>query len=116
MSQQSRVGPSGPRVETTRKGVEYLLRPYEAGDADRIEPLLGPLCSGDFEPWFRHTYLENPYVDHVPMFVAEADVKSSARGPLPPTRSERVRRPSWPCCTGTPWSTLTTSGEGCSAT
>ena len=73
MSQRSLGGPDGPRVETTRKGVDYLLRPYEAGDAERIEPLLGPDGSEEFEAWFRGTYLENPYVDHVPMFVAEAD-------------------------------------------
>jgi predicted N-acetyltransferase YhbS len=60
-------------VETTRKGVDYVLRPYEAGDAERIEPLLGPSESGEFRTWFRQTYLDNPYVDHVPMFVAEAD-------------------------------------------
>ncbi|WP_254839549.1 GNAT family N-acetyltransferase [Natronomonas marina] len=61
-------------METTREGVTYLVRPYEAGDAAGVVDLLSTHQFGGIdEAWFRRTYVENPYVDHVPLFVVESD-------------------------------------------
>lgn len=62
-----------PRSET-RNGRTYTFRQYEPGDAedflDLFELVWGKRHSRE---WFRWRFEANPYVDHVPMFVAEAD-------------------------------------------
>ena len=58
----------------TREGRSYTFRRYERGDErdflDLFEVTWGERRS---EEWFRWRFEENPYLDHVPMFVAEAD-------------------------------------------
>lgn len=74
MATQSLRGPDGPRLATTREGVEYLIRPYERGDvADIVSLFTAHQTDKIDEEWFRQTYVENPYLDHVPLFVIEAE-------------------------------------------
>lgn len=74
MAIKSISGPDGSQVEITRDGVEYLIRPYEEGDAAGFLSLYRTVSNSDHnKDWFRRTYVENPYVDHVPIFVVESD-------------------------------------------
>ena len=74
MATKSRFGPDAPRIELTRSGVDYLIRPCEAGDGAGFLSLMQTITGSDRgESWFRRTYIENPYLDHVPLFVAETD-------------------------------------------
>ena len=61
-------------LRETRKGQSYTFRRYEPGDVgdflDLFELVWGERRS---EEWFRWRYEANPYLDHVPMFVVEAD-------------------------------------------
>ncbi|WP_336024177.1 GNAT family N-acetyltransferase [Halobellus salinisoli] len=51
----------------------YAIRMYEPGDRTAFLELFDDVFGGGSEAWFRWKYLENPYVSHVPMFVAEHD-------------------------------------------
>jgi len=74
MATKTVPGPDGSRVETTRKGSTYLIRPYESGDADGVVSLLATHQFSAIDgTWFQKTYVENPYLDHVPLFVVESD-------------------------------------------
>lgn len=57
----------------SRKGRSYTFRRYEPGDAagflDLFERIWGERRS---EEWVRWRFEANPYLDHVPMFVAES--------------------------------------------
>ena len=61
-------------IRETRKGRSYTFRRYESGDEagflDLFELVWGERRS---EEWFRWRFEANPYLDHVPMFVVEAD-------------------------------------------
>ena len=51
---------------------EYSVRPFRAGDVDEFLDLHGRVFDPDHgREWFAWKYEENPYVDHVPIFVAE---------------------------------------------
>ncbi|MFC7069020.1 GNAT family N-acetyltransferase [Halobaculum lipolyticum] len=58
----------------TREGRSYTFRRYERGDErgflDLFETTWGERRG---EEWFRWRFVDNPYLDHVPMFVAETD-------------------------------------------
>ncbi|WP_311170776.1 GNAT family N-acetyltransferase [Halobellus ordinarius] len=74
MATKSVSVPDGPEMETTREGVTYRIRPYERNDTPKIVALLSAhQYAGIDEEWFRQTYVANPYVDHVPLFVVETD-------------------------------------------
>ncbi|MFC6875366.1 GNAT family N-acetyltransferase [Halobellus marinus] len=74
MATKSVSGPDGSHMETTRKGVTYRIRPYERKDTAKVVDLLSThQYAGIDEEWFRQTYVANPYVDHVPLFVVESD-------------------------------------------
>jgi GNAT superfamily N-acetyltransferase len=68
-------GPDGSRLEIRREGVDYLVRPYEDGDATGFLSLLSSSLpdSNRDEEWFRRTYVDIPYLDHVPLFVVESE-------------------------------------------
>ncbi|WP_049986716.1 GNAT family N-acetyltransferase [Halobellus rufus] len=51
----------------------YAIRLYEPGDRAAFLELFEEVFGGGSDAWFRWKYLENPYVSHVPMFVAEHD-------------------------------------------
>lgn len=51
----------------------YTIRLYEPGDKAEFLELFDTVFGGGSEEWFRWKYLRNPYVAHVPMYVAEAD-------------------------------------------
>ncbi|XVH30370.1 GNAT family N-acetyltransferase [Haloferacaceae archaeon DSL9] len=52
----------------------YVIRPYERGDVDGILALDRVVWNRERDPaWFRWKYVANPYVDHVPLIVAECD-------------------------------------------
>ncbi|MWV65477.1 GNAT family N-acetyltransferase [Halorubrum sp. JWXQ-INN 858] len=52
---------------------EYTIRMYEPGDREEFLDLFETVFGGGSEEWFRWKYPGNPYVSHVPMFVAEHD-------------------------------------------
>lgn len=55
-------------------GRSYTIRRYESGDGDGLRSLREEIWEQRLsEEWFRWKYIDNPYVDHVPMFVAESD-------------------------------------------
>ncbi|MFC7096450.1 GNAT family N-acetyltransferase [Halobaculum marinum] len=58
----------------SRKGLDYTFRRFEPGDErgflDLFETTWGERRGED---WFRWRFEENPYLDHVPMFVADHD-------------------------------------------
>lgn len=51
----------------------YTIRLYEPGDKAAFLELFETVFGGGSGEWFRWKYLQNPYVAHVPMYVAEAD-------------------------------------------
>lgn len=60
-------------IETTRDGVEYVIRWYEPGDGPGFCELFEAVGWADRDVrWFERLYIDNPYVDHVPLVVAEA--------------------------------------------
>lgn len=72
MATKSISGPDGSQMETIREGVSYQIRPYEVDDTAGIVDLLSThQYAAIDEAWFRQTYVENPYVDHVPLFLVE---------------------------------------------
>ncbi|SFS03067.1 Ribosomal protein S18 acetylase RimI [Halomicrobium zhouii] len=53
---------------------EYTIRPYEASDFDGFLDLYAQVFDTDRDrEWFDWKYGDNPYVDHVPILVAERD-------------------------------------------
>ncbi|XVH33559.1 GNAT family N-acetyltransferase (plasmid) [Haloferacaceae archaeon DSL9] len=52
---------------------EYTIRLYEPDDKDDFLSLFETVMGGGSEAWFDWKYVDNPYVSHVPMFVAEHD-------------------------------------------
>jgi len=53
---------------------EYTLRTFEPADRDAFLALYADVMGGDRdERWFDWKYAATPYVDHVPIFVAETD-------------------------------------------
>jgi GNAT superfamily N-acetyltransferase len=51
---------------------EYSVRSFLPGDVDEFLELHGRIFDPDYgREWFAWKYEENPYVDHVPIFVAE---------------------------------------------
>ncbi|WP_224333416.1 GNAT family N-acetyltransferase [Haloprofundus halobius] len=64
---------TGPGAETKREG-EYRIRGYEAGDRDGLLALDRAVWNRPRgREWFDWKYAKSPYVDHVPIFVAERD-------------------------------------------
>lgn len=58
----------------TRDGTEYVFRQFQPRDVDGYLSLYERVWGARHSPaWFRWRFLENPYVDHVPVFVATAD-------------------------------------------
>lgn len=51
----------------------YTIRLYEPDDREGFLELYDTVFGGGSEEWFRWKYSDNPYVSHVPMFVAEHD-------------------------------------------
>jgi len=52
----------------------YTIRPYEPDDLDGFLRLDQRIWDRTRTPeWFRWKYVDNPYVDHIPVFVAEHD-------------------------------------------
>lgn len=50
------------------------IRPFEAGDRPELLSLYETVFGRDrSSEWFRWKFVDNPYVDHVPIIVAEAD-------------------------------------------
>jgi len=65
-----------------REGVEYTLRPYETGDADGFLALYETVWGVRHgHEWFAWRYEDTPFLDHVPVFVAEADGEVVATRP-----------------------------------
>lgn len=57
-----------------RKGTSYEFRRYQPSDAEEFLELFGVVHrERRNRAWFRWRYERNPYVDHVPMFVAESN-------------------------------------------
>lgn len=52
---------------------QYDIRLYEPSDEEAFLTLFEEVFGGGSEAWFRWKYPENPYVTHVPMFIAERD-------------------------------------------
>ena len=52
---------------------DYAIRLYEPTDREGFLRLYDEVFGGGTEEWFRWKYPDNPYVAHVPMFVAERD-------------------------------------------
>ncbi|MDZ5810213.1 GNAT family N-acetyltransferase [Halorubrum sp. AD140] len=52
---------------------DYTIRLYEPADREGFLRLYDEVFGGGTEAWFRWKYPDNPYVAHVPMFVAERD-------------------------------------------
>ena len=62
------------RQETREATDEYAVRRFESGDRDGVLSLYG--VQWDERPttdWFEWKYVENPYLSHVPITVAERD-------------------------------------------
>lgn len=63
----------GLSLDMGAPGDDYVIRPYEPGDVDDFLHLYETVFDED-DPkpeWFAWKYEENPYVDHVPIIVAE---------------------------------------------
>jgi predicted N-acetyltransferase YhbS len=70
-----------------REGVEYVVRPY--GDGDREGFLAVYEASSGFHlgpEWFDATYVDVPYLDHVPVFVVETGGEVVGVRPYTPVR------------------------------
>ncbi|WP_224448325.1 GNAT family N-acetyltransferase [Haloprofundus salilacus] len=66
---------TGPSAEARDEG-EYRIRGYEASDREGLLALDREVWDRPRgREWFEWKYVENPYVDHVPIFVAEHDGK-----------------------------------------
>jgi|AntDeeMinimDraft_5_1070356.scaffolds.fasta_scaffold01143_10 GNAT superfamily N-acetyltransferase len=53
---------------------EYAIREFESGDVEAFLDLHSATFDPDYGPeWFAWKYQHNPYVDHVPIIVAERD-------------------------------------------
>ncbi|KTG11666.1 hypothetical protein AUR64_00295 [Haloprofundus marisrubri] len=64
---------TGPSAETNDDG-EYCVRGYETSDREGLLALDRTVWDRPRgREWFDWKYVENPYVDHVPIFVAERD-------------------------------------------
>ena len=70
-------------TQQTRDGDAYTIRRYEPGDERGFSKLFGTVWgeSRDAE-WVRWKYVENPYLDEVPLFVAETDGEVVATRPF----------------------------------
>ncbi|NHN60989.1 GNAT family N-acetyltransferase [Halorussus rarus] len=63
---------SRPKAGGRRESPEYEIRPYEPGDSEAFRSLFERVLGGRAsEPWFDWKYRSNPYVDHVPILLAE---------------------------------------------
>ncbi|MGM0389808.1 MAG: GNAT family N-acetyltransferase [Natrinema limicola] len=52
----------------------YTVRPFQQGDLDQYLSLYHSVFgTRPDEKWFQWKYLDNPYIDHVPIYVAETD-------------------------------------------
>jgi GNAT superfamily N-acetyltransferase len=57
-----------------RRASEYIVRPFEEGDREPFLSLFKQTFTGvATDEWFDWRYVDNPYLDHVPIFVAERD-------------------------------------------
>jgi GNAT superfamily N-acetyltransferase len=66
-----------------RAGTSYTFRRYEPGDAADFLDLYATLWDEHYDrEWFQWRYEENPFLDHVPIFVAEADGSIVAARPF----------------------------------
>lgn len=71
-------GPGGPgNADTASRAAsfpaDYAIRPYEPGDDADVVALHNRVWNGDRSvAWFRWKYVDNPYVDRVPVYVATA--------------------------------------------
>ena len=69
-SQPERTAPGRPTT-VTRDGVEYTIRWYRPGDAAGFCSLLETVTGSERdEEWFERLYVDNPYLDHVPLVLA----------------------------------------------
>lgn len=74
-------------IETTRDGVEYVIRWYEPGDGAGFCDLLEATSGVERDvTWFERLYVDNPYLDHVPLVVAEAAGDIVGTRPFAPYR------------------------------
>jgi len=62
------------QVAQTIAGEEYTIRPYRSGDLQAFLELDTVVWDREQSPeWFRWKYISNPFVDFVPIVVAEQD-------------------------------------------
>jgi GNAT superfamily N-acetyltransferase len=59
--------------QTSESDGDYEIRLFESGDRQQYLALYSAVLSGGTERWFEWKYVDNPYVDHVPIVVAVAD-------------------------------------------
>lgn len=77
---------------STEERDQYVIRSAEPSDAAAFCSLYETVWGhGRSTEWFRWKYVENPYVDHVPMFVAEADGRLVGTRPYVPLRMRMGR-------------------------
>lgn len=71
------------RWTDVRVGTEYTFRRYEPGDAADFLNLYETLWNERYDrEWFQWRYEDTPFLDHVPIFVAEADGSVVAARPF----------------------------------
>ncbi|MFC6824107.1 GNAT family N-acetyltransferase [Halopelagius fulvigenes] len=51
----------------------YAVRPYRSGDREGFLSLYDTVFGATSEEWFRWKYVDNPYADRTPMYVAERE-------------------------------------------
>lgn len=86
MSTETSTPPLEP-LETTRDGVEYMIRWYEPGDGAGFCDLLEATSGAERDvAWFERLYVDNPYLDHVPLVVAETADEIVGTRPFAPYR------------------------------
>ena len=69
--------------DTTASQGEYVIRKYRPGDVEGIMELDRVVWERDRRPaWFMWKYVRNPYVEEVPVFVAERDGQIVGARPL----------------------------------
>ncbi|AUV81645.1 hypothetical protein C2R22_08245 [Salinigranum rubrum] len=78
---------TGPVERFERKGVDYVVRPYEDGDRDGFLDVYATVTDLRLDAeWFDATYEAVPHLDHVPVVVVETGdtvVGLCPFGPLP---------------------------------
>lgn len=63
---------AGSQETEAERSTEYIIRRFEDADREAFLSLYESVFGGDVsDRWFDWRFVENPFVDHVPMFVAE---------------------------------------------